>query len=447
MNSLMDCLDMCRNCLSELLDASFSLHSDGVDLNHLRKVLNSLSGKAPLIIEDFDILQSMLDEASSWESKLIHITEETDTNSGSEELHIPQLTLSFVEDLAHEGKALSLRPSSLVLLEDKIEKAHLLRSKICRWKKVCTIISIWKKFCSPASHICCFIFWQSVDDEHENIKYTSTMIREANKINLSFPELSILSKVNKDAEDWMEKAQVAIRTRISLHELDALVRSGGNLPIDFADVLAKLESRYEQACEWIALLRDIIPCPSEHVSRSAIELDCRVRDEWFERMLEALMELEDEDRIANLLELSSQGLRLTVELDLLGLLQVAIDAKNWSMKAKRWVPTLSGDQWKRGKLEDIEEHLEQADVIREKRKTMTGRKSEWNLYHEKELEVILSAAEEWLNTVSRYAFILPLSSIYTIIEYLLAIHIYSIVIISMETIVVLKDGPMPHIIH
>ena len=29
------------------------------------------------------------------------------------------------------------------------------------------------------------------------------MIREANKINLSFPELSILSKVHKDAEDWI----------------------------------------------------------------------------------------------------------------------------------------------------------------------------------------------------------------------------------------------------
>lgn len=231
------------------------------------------------------------------------------------------------------------------------------------------------------------------------------MIREANKINLSFPELSILSKVHNDAEDWMEKAQLAVRTRISLYELDALVRSGGNMPIDFADVLAKLESRYEQACEWISLLRDIIPCPSEHVSRSAIELDCRARDEWFERMVEGLTASDDDDRICRLLELSSQGLRLAVEIDLLGLLQVAIDAKNWSMKAKRWVPTLSGDQWKRGKLEDIGEHLQQANIIREKRKTMTGRKSEWNLHYEKELEGILTAAEEWLNAVSRLLFI------------------------------------------
>jgi hypothetical protein len=153
------------------------------------------------------------------------------------------------------------------------------------------------------------------------------MIKEANKINLSFPELSILSKVHKDAEDWMEKAQGAIKTRISLRELDNLVRSGGSMPIDFADVLAKLQSRYEQACEWIAMLRDIIPCPSEHLSRSALELDHRVRDEWFERMIEALMLSENEDRVSNILELSSQGLRLTVEVDLLGLLQVAMMPK------------------------------------------------------------------------------------------------------------------------
>ena len=226
------------------------------------------------------------------------------------------------------------------------------------------------------------------------------MIREANKINLSFPELSILSKVHKDAEDWMDKAQIAVRTRISLSELDALVRTGGTMPIDFADILAKLESRYEQACEWISLLREIIPCPSEHMSRSAIELDCKARDEWFERMVEALMTFEEEDRVNKLLELSSQGLRLPVEIEPLGLLQVAIDARNWSMKARRWIPSLSGDHWKRGKLEDIEEHLEQADAIREKRKTLASRKSDWTLYHEKELEGILTAAEKWLNTVS-----------------------------------------------
>lgn len=230
------------------------------------------------------------------------------------------------------------------------------------------------------------------------------MIKEANKINLSFPELSILSKVHKNAEDWVEKAQIAIKTRVSLCELDALVRSGVNMPIDFADVLAKLQSRYEQACEWISTLRDIIPCPSEHVSRSALELDPLIRDEWFERMMDALMASEDEVRVSNILELSSQGLRLTVEVDLLGLLQVAIDARNWSMKSKRWIPTLSGDHWKRGKFEDIEEHLKQADIIRDKRKAMTGRKSWWNLYYEQELEGILNAAEQWLNTVSRYAF-------------------------------------------
>ena len=160
MNCLMDHVDICRNGLSELIDATFSLHSDGVDLTQIRKVLNKVTDKAPLVMEEFEVVQHMLEEALSWESKLIHISEETEVNYGSEELRVPQLTLSFVETLAHEGKALSLRPRSLVLLEDQIEKAHVLKSKICRWKKVCIIDIISKRFLiiSCFSVVNCFAF-------------------------------------------------------------------------------------------------------------------------------------------------------------------------------------------------------------------------------------------------------------------------------------------------
>jgi hypothetical protein len=111
------------------------------------------------------------------------------------------------------------------------------------------------------------------------------------------------------------------------------------------------------------------------------------------------MAREEEDKIHRLLDLSSQGSRLSVDIELLGLLQVAIDAKNWSMKAKRWVQALSGDQWRRGKIEDIEEHLKQANIVREKRKTMTGRKNDWSLNHEQELQHISLAADVWFNKV------------------------------------------------
>jgi len=140
MNSLMDHVDSCRNCLADIVDATFSRYSDGVDLSNLRKVLKKNFDKAPLIMEEFEIIQSMLEETSSWESKVHHMNEEVDSNIGLEELCIPQLRLSQVEDLARQGNSLSLRPSTLVLLEDKIQKAHLLKSKIIRWKKVCIFL-------------------------------------------------------------------------------------------------------------------------------------------------------------------------------------------------------------------------------------------------------------------------------------------------------------------
>jgi hypothetical protein len=144
MNSLIDYVDTCRNCLAELLDAAFPQHNDGVDLTQLRKVLHKVTETTPLVMEETEILRSILEEAESWESKLINMSDDNEVNTGSEQLRVPQLTLSYVEALALEGKALSLRPRSLVLLEEKIENAYTLRAKICKWKKVCIILLIIK---------------------------------------------------------------------------------------------------------------------------------------------------------------------------------------------------------------------------------------------------------------------------------------------------------------
>ena len=59
------------------------------------------------------------------------------------------------------------------------------------------------------------------------MKLIKSMIKEANKINLSFHELSLLSKVHRHAEEWMDRANVALRSKISLNELESLIKYFG----------------------------------------------------------------------------------------------------------------------------------------------------------------------------------------------------------------------------
>ncbi len=224
------------------------------------------------------------------------------------------------------------------------------------------------------------------------------MIKEANKINLSFQELSLLSKVHRNAEEWIDRANVALRSKISLGELESLVKTGENMPLGLTASLGKLQSRYKQVCEWISALKVEVPCPLESMGASGCDLDAGNRAEWLLRMRNTL-KAGSEESVQALLDLSSQGSRLPVEIDFLQLLQTAIDARNWSQKARRWVPS-AGDQFRRGKIEDLQDHLESAGEIINKAKKMTEGKADWQLDYAAELQSTVDTAEAWFQTVS-----------------------------------------------
>ncbi len=224
------------------------------------------------------------------------------------------------------------------------------------------------------------------------------MIKEANKINLSFQELSLLSKVHRHAEEWMDRANVALRSKISLSELESLVKTGEEMPLGLTGSLEKLQSRYKQACDWVQALNAEVPCPVESVGTSGCQLDPENRAEWLARMLKTLKSGSDET-VSSLAELSSQASRLPVEIDFLHLLQNATDARNWSQKARRWVPS-ARDDFKRGKIEDLHDHLDSAVDIVRRAKQLTDGKAEWELDYADELQATVDIAETWFETVS-----------------------------------------------
>lgn len=230
------------------------------------------------------------------------------------------------------------------------------------------------------------------------MKLIKSMIKEANKINLSFHELSLLSKVHRHAEEWMDRANVALRSKISLNELESLIETGENMPLGLTGSLEKLKARYQQVCDWINTLKVEVPCPLESVSDSGCNLDAGNRAEWLSKMMETLKSGAD-DSVTALIELSSKGSRLPVEVDFLHLLQTAIDARNWSQKAKRWVPS-AGDQFKRGKIEDLQDHLDSAEDISKRAKKLTEGKAELELDFAHEIEATVEKSEAWFEKVS-----------------------------------------------
>ena len=102
-----------------------------------------------------------------------------------------------------------------------------------------------------------------------------------------------------------------------------------------------------------------------------------------------------------------EGTRIPVEIDCVKQLLVEIDAKNWSLKAKKWITIkngASGDSenvagGKKAKLVDIRDHLIKAVSLREKLILPPEEREAWVLEGEAELKSIIDAADVWFEKV------------------------------------------------
>ena len=90
----------------------------------------------------------------------------------------------------------------------------------------------------------CPSFWHlksSLPDEEnapggkESVKFLGAMVRDANRLKLVFPEVSELLETHRSVETWIDRASIAVRSRISLTEIKALLESGGDMPVDLSD--------------------------------------------------------------------------------------------------------------------------------------------------------------------------------------------------------------------
>lgn len=234
-----------------------------------------------------------------------------------------------------------------------------------------------------------------MQDKKESVKFLAAMVRDANRLKFTFPEVTELLEIHRSVEAWIDRANIAIRSRISLNEIKTLIKTGEDLPVDLSEYMEKLHARACLAEQWLGQFKQIVPCPEPSSSIPETQGSGNVMLGWMSKMREALHEGDH----GILHELASEGSRIPVEVDCVKLLQIEIDAKNWTAKAKKWIPELAkkeeGFTCRKGKIDDLREHLEKAEALREKLVLPDAAKDSWVLDGEEQMVAIVEAADDW----------------------------------------------------
>ena len=235
-------------------------------------------------------------------------------------------------------------------------------------------------------------------EKSETIKFISSLVKEGNRLGLMFPEIELIGSLHRKAENWIEHATRAIRYRISLEELQEVIQEGEKLPLNVTDQLDKLKAKAEDANDWIQKFKEKVPCPLvpdvKVIDGQTITKMIPDKLMWLERIRNHL-NTDVKDNYRGLLNLSVDGSRIPVDMEVLRLLNLEMEARNWSIETKRLLST-SG---RSAKIEEFYAHVAKGVPIRDKAPKGFECGQEWALPYEEELKATVKAADEWYKKV------------------------------------------------
>lgn len=370
--ALLTAVSVARKYQAKLLDAWYEA---GVELDTLRKLLDAAASSTSITLDEAPEMERQMQVVTEWLSRLEPLlnpaastsSEDSNNSTDSDDDEMEDRNdLMALELMAEEAMSHGFRCKGLVQLQRKIENAHQLRDRILEWSQAC------KK-----------------GEQKETIKFVSAIVRDIRRLKLRYPVVTELLCFHRDAESWVDRANIAIRSRISLDEIKDLIEKGEEMPLDLTEYLDKLRNRSSLAEDWLDRFKEVVPCP-ETAHGEPIDML-----EWMQRMRD---ELNDGEGRISLHDLVSGGGRIPVEVDCVKLLQVELDARNWMAKARLWIPT-SGENdessSKKGRLDDLRDHVVKADALRDKLTLSQKDKGAWVLDGEAELRSIVDAADDW----------------------------------------------------
>jgi hypothetical protein len=308
--TLLSHVDKARQVQAMISDMLYDESGDGVDVDALQKSLDTTAKSLAIRLDEADVLYRFRDVVTEWDGKVESIL--VSSGDGDDQGPRTQDDLDRVLQLAFEAECHGFGTKGLVQLKSRIRRAHQVRERIAAWKESCRL------------------------GRKNSTKLMSTLVRDATRLKLVFPELTELMEFNRLTESWVDRATIAIRSRISLSEMKSMIQRGEDMPLDLSDYLEKLKARVSIAEEWIASLEVVVPCPTGEGNTKDLLA-------WMQTMRIALRNGE----YNRLHELSSEGSRIPVDVEPLKLLQVELEAKTWSIKASKWTPSDNPGESKR----------------------------------------------------------------------------------------------------
>ncbi len=354
--SILNHVKTAQNVHAKIRDKLFNDAEEGINSDNLLKFLETEYRCLPIRLEEVEKLYEFQDVVVEWESRLIQVL-----SVAEEDLEDVRMVnyLGVAENMQYEARSHGYRSKALVQLTGRINKAYDLRDKILKWK------------CS------------GVNRKMTTIRTVAGFVKEAKRIKLFSPEVQEIVDYYRLAEEWIDRANIAIRSKVSLDELKNLIQRGEEMSLDLSEFVDKLKTRVRIADDWLEALDEIIPFKDD---------GCTSLEIW--QNLETSLK----NGVHNgLYELSSEGNRIPVDVVAVKLLQLALDAKNWTTKALKWIPDTA--ESKKGKLCDLREHLEKVSSLRDKLPLPEIEREKWKPAGESELTAIILAADSWAEKV------------------------------------------------
>ena len=247
-HNLQDHVSKARDALAHVLDF-LADDEDGVEVDSLRKLLDEqLTKICPLSLNEETMLRNELVKISEWQARLDYLLENP---QGEEDC------LSIALGLAQEAKSFGIRIRDLVALEKRIARAHQLQKRLDGWDN---------------------------EGNTNTVKSVAALVRDANRVNLPSASVRRLWCFNKELESWVERSNIAIRSRISLSEVKSLIHHAESMPVNLGEFLDKLHARVRLAKTWMAQLEEVVPRVYKNDDKGKAIVD---HIEWMKHMSSA----------------------------------------------------------------------------------------------------------------------------------------------------------------
>ena len=188
LNQLVCYVSTSRNFLS-LIHDTLNASGDPVTTQSLKKIVEK-GETLPLVLEEFKYFEDVVNQASVWEEKVDKVLAQGIANPNQKP------SLFTIWELLLQANKLPFSLKSTPKLEERVAKALQISALVSQGGK------------------------------SMSLRTSQTLLRDAQRTNLSFPALKILSDEVDRAENFYDKASKAGRLRVAYEELCDLLHFG-----------------------------------------------------------------------------------------------------------------------------------------------------------------------------------------------------------------------------